>query len=141
MAFQAAFFKGNHTGIKGLYNRFVRFWTNGKYSHMALIFSDEMTGSSTWTDGGVFLDKRLYNDSDWDYVTLPDYLESKSRAWFENHKGNAYDWVANIRFGLGFIPDDIDKFDCSGSCLASLGFIDSFRYDPNAAHSAILMVK
>jgi hypothetical protein len=141
MAFRAAFFKGTHPGFIGLFNRFIRFWTRGKYSHMAIIFSDDLTGTSTFKGGGVTLALLTYVDTDWDYLPLPEYLEEDSRKWFEEHKGNAYDWNAVVRFGLGFIPEPENKYDCSSSCLSSLKYNEAFRFDPNSSHSVVSMIK
>ena len=133
MAFKIAFFKGNHPGLGGIYSRFVRWWTIGKYSHAELVFSDGISASSAFMDGGVRFKKVVYNDTDWDFLTLPDVLENDAKIWFIQHNGKAYDYWANIRFALGFMPDSKDKYQCIEACMASLGFNDAWRFEPNIA--------
>ena len=59
---QVAFYKGTRSGLSGLFNRLVRWWTRGPYSHCEVVFTDEpskdggvLCGSSSKLDGGVRL--------------------------------------------------------------------------------------
>jgi hypothetical protein len=115
---KAAFYKGTHPGIPGLYNRFVRWWTRGIYSHAEIVFSDWTSASSSFMDGGVRLKKIKFDPAIWDFIDLPD------------------DWM-NLRFCFGFMPDSKDKYACSEACMASLVFTDSWRFDPNAMASIL----
>ena len=139
MTFRAGFFKGTHTGVSGLYNRFVRFWTRGDYSHMILMFSDGNSASATYLGGGIAITPSLPDDNtQWDYIELPLELESTARNWFELHNGKAYDIMANLRFGFGFLPPGNDKYDCSESCMEALGFPAGWRFEPNAAYDVLI---
>ncbi len=138
---KAAFYKGTRPGLAGLYNRFVRWWTCGKYSHMELVFSDGQSASSSWLDGGVRF-KYIIFDSNWDVVQLPASWEASARAWFTAHEGKAYDYWAEVRFCFGFVRASSDKYMCSESCMAALDFTESWRFEPNLAgivvnHSSI----
>jgi hypothetical protein len=134
---KAAFYKGTRPGLHGLYNRFVRWWTRGNYSHIEVMFSDGMSGSSSFLDGGVRFKKIDFDPANWDFIDLPDELESASRAWFTTHEGKAYDYWMNLRFCFGFMPESKDKYACSESCMASLGFTDAWRFEPNVMASAL----
>jgi hypothetical protein len=134
---KAAFYKGTHPGIPGLYNRFVRWWTRGIYSHAEIVFSDWTSASSSFMDGGVRLKTIKFDPAIWDFIDLPDELEPAARAWFVEHEGKAYDYWMNLRFCFGFMPDSKDKYACSEACMASLVFTDSWRFDPNAMASIL----
>jgi len=136
---KAAFYKATRPGIAGIYNRLVRWWDNGPYSHCEFVFSDGLSGSSSFMDGGVRLKQIDYNPEKWDFVEV-DLDELKVRAWFENHQGCGYDILGNIRFLIDFLPDAQDKFFCSEAIAESCGIIDSWRYSPNSLYS-ILMFK
>lgn len=43
----AAFYKSTRPGWTGLYNRIIRWWERGDYSHCELIFSDGLAASSS----------------------------------------------------------------------------------------------
>ena len=131
-----AFYKSTRPGFAGIYNRLVRWWDNGPYSHCELIFSDGLSGSSSFMDGGVRLKKIDYDSEKWDFVEI-DIDEVKARTWFENHQGCEYDIAGNIRFLIDFLPDAQDKFFCSESIAESLGYKDSWRYSPNILFSTL----
>ena len=133
---QAAFYKSTRQGIAGIYNRLVRWWDNGKYSHVEIIFSDGLSGSSSFMDGGVRLKKIEYDPEKWDFVEL-DINELKARTWFENHQGCKYDIIGNLRFLIDFLPDNNDKFFCSEAIAESFGYSDSWRYSPNILFSIV----
>lgn len=141
MAFQAAFYKGTNPSYVGWFNRFVRWWTHGSYSHMEILFSDGISASSTWKGGGVHFVNTIYNLTDWDMVDLPPSLETNSRAWFKSNENKAYDYWADARFILGFVPSSKDKYQCAEACMLSLGFEDAWRFEPNISKSAAIRLK
>jgi len=135
---KAAFYKGTRPGVPGLYNRFVRWWTRGIYSHMELSFSDGISASSSFLDGGVRFKAITFDAAHWDLVDLPSAWESRARAWFIAHNGKAYDYWADLRlFIFGPAPASADKYMCSESCMAALGFTDAWRFEPNAAKAVL----
>lgn len=138
---KAAFYKGTRPGLGGLFNMLVRFWTKGPYSHVELIFSDGMSASSSFIDGGVRFKLIKYDESRWDFIELPDSLEENARKLFVVHAGKAYDYWANIRFSFGFIPDSKDKYMCAEAGMAALGFDDAWRFEPNIAASSLRRLK
>lgn len=130
---RAAFYKA--PGLP--YNYLVRWWDRGPYSHCELQFSDGMAASSSFMDGGVRFKAIDWNPDNWDFIDLPDHLEVDARAWFEANKGAKYDWLGNVRFLLGFLPNGKDQFFCSEAVAAALGFTDPWRFTPNSLASAL----
>jgi hypothetical protein len=131
MQFCAAFYKGTRPGVAGIYNRLVRWWDNGAYSHCELIFSDGIAASASFMDGGVRFKKIDFDSERWDFITLMVSSESLAREWFTNHEGAKYDLVGNIRFALDFLPDNKLKWFCSEAVAASLGKAEPWRLGPN----------
>ncbi len=129
---RAAFYKGTRPGLKGQYNRIVRLWERGPYSHCELIFSDGMSASSSFEDGGVRFKRIEFDPARWDFIELPWADEQKARDWFERNKGKAYDLMGNVRFIADPLADGKDKWFCSESLAEALGIEDSWRYGPNA---------
>jgi hypothetical protein len=126
MTFKVAFFKGP----ENLFGNLIRLWELGPYSHCEMIFSDGMTGAATAPDG-VTVSSKHYNDADWDYIYLPLELESYARAWFEDHKGKAYDYTGDLHFVLYFIHPSKDKWFCSRAVADALGWANASSYGPN----------
>lgn len=130
-------YKGTPSGVPGLYNRSVRAWENGPYSHGELVFSDDMSASASFMDKGVRFKRIEFNPDKWDFIDLPAHLESRARAWFIEHEGESYDLMGNLHLVIGFIPEGRRKKFCSEAMLAALGMRDSWRYGPNAAASIL----
>jgi hypothetical protein len=130
--FRAAFYKGTRPGIAGLYNRLIRFWEPGDYSHVELIFSDGLSGSSSLIDGGVRLKPIDFDDGKWDFIDLPASFEEKARQWFENHIGCKYDLLGQFHFVLSPVKGQNDKYWCNEAVLYALGAPAPWRYGPNA---------
>lgn len=136
--FRAAFYKGTRPGLAGVYNRAVRLIDNGRYSHKELIFSDGLSGSASWMDGGVRLKQIVYDPAKWDFIDLPPELEDAARQWFIDHEGEPYDLHGNARFLCGIVQESKNGKFCSEATMAALGFTDPWRYGPNGA-AALLM--
>ncbi|WP_198116939.1 hypothetical protein [Massilia rhizosphaerae] len=138
MALRAAFYKGTHAGVPGVYNRLVRWWTRSPYSHVELIFHDgEEAASSSFMDGGVRFKKIDFDLALWDFVDLPGALEASAHQWFANHVGQAYDLLGNLHFVVSAIGDDKRKWFCSEAVAAALGMPDPARFDPGTLHAAL----
>lgn len=139
-----AFYKGTRPGIAGLYNRLGRYLDGGPYSHCEMVFSDGVSGSSSFLDKGVRFKEIGYSSVGcWDFlpITYPRLLggEVKIRQWFKDHEGEPYDILGNIRFGIGFVRESADKSFCSEAIMASVGYEEAYRYGPSGA--AILLSK
>lgn len=131
MAFYAAFYKGTRPGLGGLYNRIVRWWDKGKYSHCELVFSDGVSASASFLDGGVRFKHIEFSEARWDAVALDGRMEEAAREWFEEHAGAKYDLLGNLRFFFGFLPDNKNRWFCSEAIAAALGKSEPWRYGPN----------
>lgn len=131
MTFKAAFYKGTRPGIGGLYNRLGRWLDHGPYSHCELVFSNGMSGSASFMDGGVRIKYIGYTSGDWDFIDLPANREAEAHRWFIEHRGAKYDLLGNINAAFGFVQHSADKFFCSESMAAALGLTDAWRYKPN----------
>jgi hypothetical protein len=126
-----AFYKSTHSGIAGLYNRLVRWWDQGPYSHCEIIFSDGISASSSFMDKGVRFKNIEYNQTNWDFYDIPAAYEPAARAWFDTHAGQEYDLIGNIRFALGFLNTPSNKWFCSEAIAAAIGISDPWRISPN----------
>ena len=126
-----AFYKGTRKGLQGLYSRLTRWVDSGPYSHCEIIFNDGLSASSSFIDGGVRFKQIDYKEDNWDFVELPDYLESQAREWFEEHEGDKYDVLGNLRFVLFFVKPSKNKHYCNEAVSDSLGFKESWRLGPN----------
>lgn len=131
---KAAFYKGTRPGITGIYNRLVRFWCQGPYSHCELVFSDGMAASASFADGGVRFKRINFDPANWDLIELPGADEAAARAWFEQRQGTGYDLIGNLRFVIAPLPDNKQRYFCSEAVLAALGVENPWRFCPNGAH-------
>jgi hypothetical protein len=134
---RAAFYKGTRPGIAGLYNRAVRFWCQGPYSHCELVFSDGLAASASYMDGGVRFKAIEFDAAHWDLIDLPSTFEASARAWFESRRGAGYDVLGNLRFVVAPLPDDASRYFCSEALLSALGVPNAWRFCPNGAHDIL----
>ena len=132
-----ALYKGTRPGFEGIQNRLGRFIDRGPYSHTELLFSDGLSASASFIDGGVRTKPIGYSSvGSWDFLPISDpagEIEKRALKWFLEHNGLKYDVWGNIRFATNFARDSPDKWFCSESCLAALGFPEAFRYGPCGA--------
>lgn len=126
-----ALYKSTRSGMAGLYNRLVRWWDRGVYSHCEVVFSDGMSASSSYLDKGVRFKDITYELDKWDFFDVPDSYEANAREWFEKHKGQGYNLIGNARFAIGFLAPPENKWFCSESIAASLGVPEPWRMSPN----------
>jgi hypothetical protein len=131
--FALASYKGTRPGFQGLFNRIVRARTRGIYSHTEVLFSDGVSASSSFLDGGIRFKRIEYKDDKWDLQPLPAHLEASARAFFEARVGKAYDYWSNFQIAFGFAPNSTDKWMCSEAAMDSLGLNEAWRFDPNEA--------
>ena len=137
MAFQAKFYLGTKPGIPGVYNRLVRGWERGPFSHCELLFSDNTSASASFMDHGVRRKPIAYNEEKWVSLDLPPELEADAEAWFKLHDGESYDLMGNLHLVIGFLPESRGKKFCSEALLASLGVDHAWRFGPNAAYEIL----
>jgi len=132
-----AFYKGKKPGLRGAIMNIGRYLDKGPYSHTEVILSDKYSASSSYIDGGVRIKHIEYSVvGNWDFLPIPDSdgeIEHKVLIWFAKYLGAKYDLKGNLRFATNFARDDPNKWFCSESTMASLGFPDPFRYGPSGA--------
>lgn len=136
--FGMMFYKGTRPGIPGIYNRIVRAWDKGPFSHMEVVFSDGMAASSSFEDRGVRFKEIKFSNDRWEFVQLPTSLESMARQYFVDRAGKVkYDLLGNLHFIVGFISESKNKEFCSESGAASIGLQEPWRYTPNSLHRVV----
>lgn len=129
--FKFAFYKGTHSGIKGLYNILVRLWTRGKYSHVEVVFSDGICGSASFIDGGVRYKRIDFDPDKWDFLEIPGEWEPVARRYFDDHNGAGYDIMGNVHFLIGFVRDSNSRKFCSEAAAEAIGVCEPWRFEPN----------
>ena len=132
-----AFYKSTRPGLQGVYSRAVRAIDRGPYSHCELVFSDGMSGSASYIDGGVRLKRIDYDSGHWDFIDLPPSLGPYARDWFERNAGAPYDLMGNVLFVLPWLADSERGWFCSEALAAALGWAEPWRFGPNGL-SALL---
>lgn len=132
-----ALYKATRPGLQGIYSRVVRWVDGGPYSHVEILFSDGVSASSSFIDGGVRFKAIDYDPTHWDFIDLPVHFEPAARAWFEQHEGARYDLVGNLRFVAWFVPHSKSRWFCSEAVAAALGMPDPWRYGPSGLAAAL----
>ena len=130
---RAAFYKATRPGLQGIYSRAVRWIDRGPYSHCELVFSDGLSGSASYIDGGVRFKAIDYSQhpEHWDFMALPDELEDYARDWFRANEGAPYDLMGNVRFVLPIVPASSSGWFCSEAMAAALKLKEPWRFGPN----------
>lgn len=138
-----AFYKGTRPFPQSLFNMGVRWWTGGIYSHCEIIFSDGVSASSSFMDHGVRFKQIDYKNSEsqWDFIDLDQFDESKTRRWFYCFHGCKYDVLNLFGFILRRKDGFSNKYTCSEACASALGLSDPWRYDPNSLYSVLTSIK
>lgn len=136
---KAAFYRGTRPGLQGIYSRVVRAIDRGPYSHCELVFSDGLSGSASYIDGGVRFKDIDYSQhpEHWDFMALPGELEDYARSWFEFNMGLPYDLPGNVRFVLPWVRDSDAGWFCSEAFGAALRWREPWRNGPNGAAALV----
>lgn len=143
LGFKAAFYKGTPAGVPGMYNRFIRWWTRSRYSHVEVIFfdggagADSQSASASYIDGGVRFKWFTFDPALWDFVDLPAELALPALSWFREHEFAAYDLLGILHFVLSPVGNDKRKWFCSEAVAAALGMQDPARFDPGTLYAVL----
>lgn len=135
---KVAFYKSTRPGLPGIYNRLVRWWEPGLYSHCELVFGDGVAASSSYMDGGVRFKRIDFDPDRWDFIELPAHLEHDAYVWFAMHVGEGYDIIGNFSFLLDFLRSHTGKWFCSEAVGESLGMVEAWRLGPNGLAAALM---
>jgi hypothetical protein len=137
---QAAFYKGTQTGMAGVYNRLVRAFESGPYSHCELVFNNGDSASATFMHGGVRftgpghkVPRINFANGNWDLIQLPDHLHDDAVRYFVAREGWSYDLRGNVRFvwPWGNRDSKLKEF-CIEAVLGALGVPEPWRFGVNA---------
>lgn len=135
-----AFYKGTKKGIDGIYNRGVRWIEDGAYSHCELVFSNGLSASSSFMDGGVRFKEIEYDPDKWDIFDLAWADEKYAYQYFVTNMGRPYNVLGNVHFVFGFIRGNSNGLFCSEACAGALGLENSWQFAPNALAHIIMLV-
>ena len=125
-----ALYKGTRPGWYGLFNRAVRWWIKSPYSHIELVFSDGISGSSSGVDGGVRLKYINYDASRWDFIDVKNGDEVYARKYIEDRIGWKYDYIGLFGFLFRPIVGERRKQFCSEIVAGALKYRETWRFDP-----------
>ena len=134
MKIKLAFYKG-----KGDWkDKFIRFWTRSKYSHVELVLGEYWISTSPRINA-VAKRKINYHPENWDIVDASNkskYSSEEILERYEKIKGAKYDWLA-IFFSVGIfnllnncILENKDKYICSETAAYLIGLDNACKYDP-----------
>jgi hypothetical protein len=137
---KAAFYCGTRKGINGLYSKGVRYIEEGDFSHCELVFSDGVSASASFIDGGVRYKDIKYTSGDWVFVDVSWADEKKAREYFDKHEGYGYDVSGNIHFLFGVVGDSEDKKFCSEAVAEALGIDSAWLLAPNALYHVLIFI-
>lgn len=137
-----AFYCGTKKGTAGIYNRGVRWIEDGRFSHVEMIFSNGVSASASFMDGGVRFKDINYNahPEDWVIVDCPWIDEDKAYNIFASRLGCEYDLKGNVHFILGFVKNSGDKEFCSGIVAKCIGLENAWRYAPNSLYEVVMLI-
>ena len=138
--FRAAFYKGVRPGLEGIYSRAVHWWTRSPYSHCEFIFSDGLSGSAAYIDGGVRLKNIVYKPEHWDFIDLPPEWEEDIRKEFETKVGLGYDILGNFGFIFPSFDNTKNKYFCSEIMAELLGFERPQLFTPGILSYSLKLV-
>lgn len=114
-----AFYRGEGKIV----DRLVRWWTQGKYSHCEMVFSDGMYFSADAWSNKVRYATIKANPANWDFVELGinPKEELAVRAWCDSQNGKGYDWVGILLSQiLPLKAHSKRRWFCSELCVAAL---------------------
>lgn len=124
--------KGNY------FDKMIRMWTRGPYSHVEFMFSDGAWFGSSPREGGCRYSNIALDTSKWDFVKIDvtEEQEKVIRAWCNNQNGKGYDWTGIFLSQIfTFNVDDPKKWFCSELCTAGLKLIGRFeKVVPESVH-------
>lgn len=143
---KVAFYKSTRPGLAGVFNRLVRWWTRGPYSHVELIINPLVQHRGLYTcysssamDGGVRTKLIDLCPARWDIVELNPalYDAEAARIWYLLHMGAKFDFRGIFGGVIRSVADDREKYFCSESVAAALGFDEPWRFDPNTLYAVL----
>jgi hypothetical protein len=125
-----AFYKAPGT----VFDKLIRLVTRSPYSHVELVLGNAgdgtfVCGSSSPRDGGVRIKTMSLPADRWDLAPIAGDAAT-ALHWFEQHRGEPYDWLGVLRFVLPWVGQSPRAWFCSEACLAALGLREPWRFNP-----------
>lgn len=126
----------------GLIDRLIdRFSGRGGFSHVELIFSNDLFFSSSGQDGGVRFKRIVQDRTHWEIFELPieSWRETQILWWAKRRCGCKYDWLGVLGFIFQTHPEQ-GRWFCSEICVAALqeigllGAIKPWKVSPNTLY-------
>ena len=143
-----AFYKYKHrSGLKGLWDFLVRVWTRGTYSHVELIFSDNIWFSASLQDNGVRFKCIDYEKEKWDIIEIPSTKDEECicREYAKSKIGCKYDIIGIFFTQIWHIDvEDKNRYFCNEIVHATLQQMFLFKgvkpysYNPNSFHKLVV---
>lgn len=133
-----AFFKAKHGNF---HDKLVAWFSRGPYSHVELVFSDNIAFSSSPEDGGTRFKRINFCDKKYDFINIPCDLEKEKeiRNWCRLECGKNYDWFAIFGYVFGAVIGwafgckqclhDTGHWYCSEVCMAALAKFEVLPID------------
>lgn len=114
-----AFYKGEGR----IFDKLIRWWTKGKYSHCEIVFMDGLWyGADAWNNE-VRYAYFLPDPANWDMIeiSLAPKEELLVRAWCDSKVGKGYDYLGLILSQVIFLGIDCaNRWFCSELCVEAL---------------------
>lgn len=79
-------------------------------------------GSASLREEGVRTKRCHLTPGHWDIVDVPQWDAAEAAKWFEEHKGDHYDWRGAFVTWLPFMWGEDDEWFCNEAVAASVGF-------------------
>jgi hypothetical protein len=136
-----ASYKSTQPGWKGWFNRIIRFFTRGQYSHSEICLGNPFAGpvkclSSVGIEGGVRIKTMQLSPEKWDVIPLPTLPHRAFWHFHDQHLGKPYDLIGCVRTVLPFVGrEHAHRWFCSEVCAAVMGHAEPWRMHPNVLHA------
>lgn len=125
------------------WDRLICMWTQSKYSHVELLFSDGRCFAASPRDGGTRWKTIDFKPNRWDFLDWPGEVDEEYLAkWCDGQAGKKYDyWCLFFTHFLKFIDfQDPSRWMCSELAATTLQWPKPHTYDPGMVYRHILEV-
>lgn len=137
---KVAFYKGDKT----IFDRMIRWWTHGDYSHCELLITEKegfyLAGTAT-PFSGVTLEWKKYNVVNWDIIDCHIGNPLHAQLFFEKSLGAKYDYLGIFGFIFRRGQQKDHRWFCSEAIAAGIGLKNPWRYCPNTLYDILVSVR
>lgn len=141
-----ASYKATRPGLFGVFNRAVRWWLHGAYSHCEIVFDDGVAFSCSKLDGGPRLKAITFSADKWDIIPISDRYDSQrvhemaeAIVTDQGPTRMRYSVLLLACFVIPPLRRFLNNRDevCSTACALILGRSDYRWLDPNELHDVL----